>query len=399
MAKAKRRHKYEIVSADAHILEPPHIWKEWLPKKFQDRAPQLVKDEDGGDAWLFADSSQPNPIGLVSTPGVAWKDMAWTGVTYETARDGCYDGKARLQDMDYDGIDAEALFAPQRTISHFLGEKDEEFAIAGVEAYNNFLFEEFCAPDRDRLIPLYQISSINIEQSLKEVEDAADRGFKGVVISGWPSGGESISRDDDPFWAACQEAGLTVTNHITMIGRESRIKQAEAAKEQVQTGNEKGRDAKAKAVGGLGSVFTRVPPNIAQIIVTGTFDRFPDLNVLFVEVGAGWIPHFLEQMDDRYWRNRAWAELELEHEPSYYWHHNCAATFIVDRSAILLRHSAGVDTILWSTDYPHHGNDWPYSRNTINNMMFDVPEDERHQIVAGNAVRLFDLPQQEIEEA
>ena len=53
--------------------------------------------------------------------------------------------------MDIDGVYAEMLFPPQRTMSHFLGDDDDDFVLAGVEAYNNFLFEEFCAPDPKRL--------------------------------------------------------------------------------------------------------------------------------------------------------------------------------------------------------------------------------------------------------
>ena len=42
-----------MLDADSHTLEPPHIWTRWLPKKFHDRAPQLVKDADGGDACTY----------------------------------------------------------------------------------------------------------------------------------------------------------------------------------------------------------------------------------------------------------------------------------------------------------------------------------------------------------
>ena len=35
--------RYEIVDADCHVLEPPDIWENWLPQKFQDKAPKLVK--------------------------------------------------------------------------------------------------------------------------------------------------------------------------------------------------------------------------------------------------------------------------------------------------------------------------------------------------------------------
>ncbi len=42
-------------------------------------------------------------------------------------------------------------------------------------------------------------------------------------------------------------------------------------------------------------------------------------------------PHFLEQMDDRYWRNRSWGNIPLAEPPSAYWHRNMSATFITDR--------------------------------------------------------------------
>ena len=110
-----------------------------------------MKDHEGGDAWLTAVGGDPDPIGLASTPGMPFDKFRWYGVTYEEARTGCYNGDERLADMDIDGVDAEILFPPQRTMSHFLGDDDDDFVLAGVEAYNNFLFEEFCAPDPKRL--------------------------------------------------------------------------------------------------------------------------------------------------------------------------------------------------------------------------------------------------------
>ena len=61
---------------------------------------------------------------------------------------------------------AEVLFPPQRTMSHFLGDEDPEFVLAGVEAYNNFLFDEFCAPDSTRLIGVAQIPSTGIDDAV-----------------------------------------------------------------------------------------------------------------------------------------------------------------------------------------------------------------------------------------
>ena len=82
--------------------------------------------------------------------------------------------------MDIDGVWAEVLFPPQRTMSHFLGDDDDDFVLAGVEAYNNFLFEEFCAPDPTRLIGLAQMPSIGIDTAIDALRKAKARGAKGV---------------------------------------------------------------------------------------------------------------------------------------------------------------------------------------------------------------------------
>jgi predicted TIM-barrel fold metal-dependent hydrolase len=387
---------YDIVDGDCHILEPPDIWQNWLPKELQERAPKLVKDVDGGDAWQFAGFADPDPIGLVSTPGKPFDEFRWTGVTYQDARPGCYVGAERLKDMDIDGVDAEVLFPPQRTVGHFLGNEDDAFVLAGIQAYNNFLWEEFCAPDRDRLIGMAQMPSTGIDDAVDGLRKAKARGFKGVVTSCWPSGGDSISDADDPFWAAASDEGIPVCIHINLVSRRARQNQRKAAEAAAAKGSGglyggKAAKANAKAVAGLGSVFSTVPSTIGQLIFTGTFERFPDLHVAMIETGVGWIPHFLEQIDDRYWRNRSWGNIPIKEPPSFYWFRNMSATFITDFNGVENRHGVGVDNMMWSSDYPHHGNDWPYSRRTIDSMMSSIDRDERRRIVGANAARIFGL--------
>jgi predicted TIM-barrel fold metal-dependent hydrolase len=384
---------HRLVSADAHILEPPGIWDRWLPERYQDHAPKLVEDSEGGSAWRFAGAAEPDPIGLTATPGMPWDQFRWKGVTYEEAREGCYDGAARLADMDLDGVDAEILFPPQRTIGHWLGDEDDDIVLAGVEAYNNFLFDEFCAPDPTRLVGMAQIPSLGIDTAVDTLRKAKARGAKGVVIGNWPAGGESISDEDDDFWAAAVDEGLPVTIHINLISRRARQRARAAAAKGGGRSLYGGAQPKAgaKAAAGLAGVFSVVPSTISQLIFTGTFERFPDLHVSMIETGVGWIPHFLEQMDDRYWRNRSWSDIPIREPPSVYWYRNMSATFITDRAGLAQRHAVGVDNMMWSTDYPHHGNDWPYSRKVINETMADMTHEERAKICAGNAVRIFDL--------
>jgi predicted TIM-barrel fold metal-dependent hydrolase len=184
--------------------------------------------------------------------------------------------------------------------------------------------------------------------------------------------------------------------HINLASRRARQSQRRAAEAAAAKGGGgiyggKAAKANAKAVAGLGSVFSTVPNTIGQLIFTGTFERFPDLHVAMIETGVGWIPHFLEQIDDRYWRNRSWGNIPIKEPPSFYWFRNMSATFITDRNGVQNRYGVGVDNMMWSSDYPHHGNDWPYSRMTIDSMMSHIDRDERRRIVGANAARIFGL--------
>ncbi len=280
---ARNMASFRIVSADAHVLEPPHIWETWLPKALQDNAPKLAKDIDGGDAWLFAGSPDPDPIGLVTTPGMPWDQFRWTGVTYEQARPGCYDGSARLVDMDIDGVDAEILFPPQRTIGHFLGDEDDDFVRAGVDAYNNFLWEEFCAPDRGRLVGMAQIGSTGVDDAVDTLRKARARGFKGVVISCWPSGERRhLRRRRSVLGGGRGRADARVHPHqphqprFTAAHARRTGQGGEGQQSALRRARRQKSKANAKAVGGLAGVFATVPGTIGQLIFTGCVRALPE---------------------------------------------------------------------------------------------------------------------------
>jgi len=284
------------------------------------------------------------------------------------------------------------LYPPQRTISHFLGDDDDDFVLAGIEAYNNFLFDEFCAADPSRLIGLAQMPSLGVDQSVDALRKAKARGAHGVIISNWPAGGENLSPDDDPFWAAAVDEGLPVAVHINIVSRRQRAAQCKAAAKAGNALYDMSSEAtRAKAIGGMSHVFSMCASSITQMIFTGVFERFPELQLCWIETGVGWIPHLIESIDDRFWRNRVWGDLPITQPPSAYWYRNNAATFITDRSGIALRHAAGIDNIMWSSDYPHHGNDWPYSRKVIEDTMGHIPNDEKDKIIGGNAARIWHL--------
>jgi predicted TIM-barrel fold metal-dependent hydrolase len=366
---------YRIISADSHTVEPPDLWEKWLEKKYLDTAPRLVEDGNGGDAWLYMGSTVPEPLGLVTCVGTHPEALKWTGSKYGVnIHPSCYDGAARLKVMEEDGVDAEILYPPQRAMLTFMKNKDVDAHLAGIRAYNRWLKDGFCAPDPRRLIGVFQIPNVGIETSVKELERAKKDGFRGVAISAWPAGGDNLSPEDDPFWAAAAACEMPVSIHLLLAASQTKITPSKAA---------------AVAIGA--SSFAYTMPLITELIFQGVFDRFPKLRMAAVETGVGWIPHFLEMTDDRYWRNRLWAGTRLKKVPSQYFRDHWLATFIVDRNGISVRHQVGVENMAWSTDFPHHGNDWPYSRKLIDSLFADVPAAEREKIVCTNAARFWGL--------
>ncbi len=380
-----------LISADSHVVEAPDLWEKWLPKDFSSKAPKMVKDSEGGDAWQYRPGTPPVPLGLVTTyPGRTYEEFKWTGAKYGHVNAGAYQGAARLKEQEIDGVSAEVLYPSQRTMRHFMLDDESEFHLAGIQAYNNWMAKEFMSANPERLIGLAQMPNIGPENMVKEMRRAKSMGMRGVILSSWPSGAPSLSKEDDVFWEAVQEEDIPVSIHLGV-----QSKQTAQPGAQGQTGIAQATGlltSGQKSLVGYSTAGMDTMPNIiAESILSGLFDRFPKLTFISVEAGAGWIPYFLEQMDDRYWRNRGWAKVDLELLPSAYFHRNWMATFVQDFYGIRNRHAAGIGNIMWSTDYPHHISDWPYSRKIAMEMFAGVPEAERDQICCGNAAKLYKL--------
>jgi len=146
--------------------------------------------------------------------------------------------------------------------------------------------------------------------------------------------------------------------------------------------------AHKSALPGYGRFFD-APNRIVQLIFAGVFDRFPALQLVVAEVDCGWVPYYKEQIDNNYQRLLATSDFSIKELPSVYVERNVHFTFLTDPFGVRSRYDVGVDSMLWSSDYPHISADWPYSWRSIQAAMSGVPHEEREKMLAGNAVRLY----------
>ncbi|HEU5027573.1 MAG TPA: amidohydrolase, partial [Spirillospora sp.] len=92
-----------LISVDDHIIEPPDMFVNHLPKKYQDDAPQLVHREDGSDVWKFRDTVIPNAA-LNAVAGRPKEEYGLEPQGLDEIRPGCYDVDERVKDMNAGGI-------------------------------------------------------------------------------------------------------------------------------------------------------------------------------------------------------------------------------------------------------------------------------------------------------
>ncbi len=70
---------------------------------------------------------------------------------------------------------------------------------------------------------------------------------------------------------------------------------------------------------------------------------------------------------------------------------NFYATFMLDTVGVELRHRMNLDHIMWSTDFPHSGSDWPDSRITLERVFRGVPKGEVRKMLHENCKALYGL--------
>ncbi len=370
---------YPIIDADAHVYEPPDVWQARVPQALRDRAPKLIRTDEG-ERWSFNDGERLRPIGLMAAAGASYLGFRPSGLTYDSMRRGNFDPAARLADMDADGIHTQLLYPSVCEEGARMFGDDRALQLACVRAYNVWS-QELCADGAGRLFGHAVIPASGVADAVAELEWALREGYRGVLISSFPNGSVEPSPEDDPFWARAAEAGVPVALHIGSFHADGPVKQRRFDPAAVLP-----RAATSKS--GANTV-----PLVARIIFSGLLDRIPRLQLLLVEANIGWIQAMLEQTDDMFLRYRWFTDTvgSLPTMPSRVFHRNIWATFMIDTVGIELRHRLNIDHLMWSTDYPHTGTDWPNSRVTIARVFRGVESAAVKKMLHDNCKRLYRL--------
>jgi predicted TIM-barrel fold metal-dependent hydrolase len=390
----------KIISVDDHVVEPPHVWRTWLPARFRDRGPRIerrgvagMRHVGGGhyeqvfaedaperaDCWVYEDLVYVHKR-HVAAVGYPRDEMTMTPMTYDEMRPGCYDPAARIADNELNHVEASLCFP---TFPRFCGQtfaeaKDRDLALACVRAYNDWMVEEWCGDSGGRLIPLVIVPLWDAELAAAEVRRNAARGVHAVCFSEIPVhlGLPSIhSGSWDPFFAACQEARVTVNMHI---GSSSRMPATSP-------------DAPTGVAATLS--FNNAMASMSDWLFSGKLVQFPELTLAYSEGQIGWIPYILERADTVWQEHRAWARTQelVPEPPSTYYYRQIYGCFFRDRHGIEAIDAVGPDNVTFETDYPHTDSTWPDTRKVAEELMAGVPQAVVDKVMRTNAARMLHL--------
>src|SRR6476659_5572282 len=388
----------KIISVDDHVIEPPNVWTDRLPSKYADIGPRIERqtvsnlrvhattytidiNPEGrtADFWAYEDLLMPHRR-IIAAAGYDVDERTLTPITYDEMRPGCYEQKARIEDMGVNWVEASLSFPtfPRFCGQTFLEAKDRELAMLCVKAYNDWMVEEWSAGTGGRLIPLCLIPLWDPVEAAAEVRRNAARGVHAVCFSELPGnlGLPSVHDADrhwDPFVAACAETGTVICMHS---GSGSKMP-----------------STSPDAPPAVSSTLTHelAEGSLADWLFSGMLVRHPNVTLTYSEGQIGWIPYILARADRVWEHNRGWSDSrDLVPEPpsTYYWG-RVYGCFFDDAAGLASIDAIGPDQVTFETDYPHADGTWPHSKAVAEKLLDGLPDDVVHKIVRGNAQRML----------
>ncbi len=358
------------IDADGHISEDQVDWAQRLPAEFRDRAPTVVPDEHGRRTVLFDGYRYPSPF--YEGKG-RWATMQLEARSRANPA-GMRDPRARLPDMDAEGIDLAVLYGTS-FVFHANSTYDWRYAQALCRAWNDWA-AEYCAAAPERLKFAALVPLGDAMAAAEEAERAI--GEHGAVGLSFGPNHEGRSLDQtyfDPIYEVAQRHDVPICVHAN---------------------NGSGKFCQPIGVheNWLITHALTMPFGLthalASVVCGGVLERFPTLRVAFLEGGCGWLPFFMDRLDEHVeklpslvpWLTKAPSE-----------HIRGGRVYITCEPEEDLAYPisrVGEDMIMYASDYAHWDSEFPDSARKI----ADRPElsaDQKSKILRENALRFYGL--------
>jgi predicted TIM-barrel fold metal-dependent hydrolase len=357
-----------LISADDHMdiyVLPRDLWESRLPGSLREIGPRVVETDDG--LYWQCEGRTFSPYGRKAKGFLAADEFGFRPSQPEE----------RLADMDRDGVYAHIIYAPTTTSLDF---ESHELKVECLKAYNDWA-AEFNRYDRNRLIALPDIPSVDPLAAAAELERCIEMGHRGAIIS---SVAGSIAREVEPifgsgwhrFWDIAEASRFPI--HVHLGGGFHSL--------EFELGSWRHPAMVSVAPIQLDEI-------LAGMLFSGILEERPNVAFVLGEAGLGWLPYMLERMDHELHKlGPKVQDHRLSMLPSEIFRRQVLVTYEDEEFGVECIPRIGFENVMWASDYPHGDSTWPESRKAIDASPLGTLGDEvLRKITHDNAARVYGI--------
>jgi uncharacterized protein len=379
----------QVIDADTHLTEPHDLWTSRAPRQWADRVPQ-VREVKGRPMWTIDGEVFGNAVGasVVLPDGSKTLGTDFMRLGIDEVHAGASSIEPRLAVMDALGIYAQIVYP---NVVGFGGQRfadvvDPELKLLCATIFNDAM-AEFQDSSGQRMFPMALLPWWDIDAAVAEVARAHSLGLRGVNTNADPQNEgypDLADRHWDPVWEACADLGMPVNFHI-----------GASATSMSWLGSMPWPSLDDERKLALGSLMVMISNfrTIGNLLLSGVLERHPELQIVSVESGLGWIPFLLEGLDYEIGECAPHIADHLALKPSDYFRRQVHICFWFERDGLQgALAMLGPDNILFETDFPHPTCLYPDPLTRAMQPLVDVDPAVRRKLLSTNAATLYRIP-------
>ena len=356
------------IDSDTHVNEPMEAFEEFLEQPYNSRRPRIIKDTLGLTRIVLEGRLYPEPrLRQAHTKEIE-------GIRMGGIHAGATDSRARLKDLDLDGVDVQVIYGSLGLALSALSDKD--FAAAMSRACNNY-YAHFCSVNPNRLKCMATLPLQDVPAAVQEMRRAiSEVGCIGITMPPNVNGKNLDHPDFYPVYEEAQKLDVPISIHwgngayLTAAGTE--------------------RFDTHFMSHAVGHPFEQMIA-LACLVCGGVIEQFPRLRFAFLEAGCGWLPYWIDRLHEHYERRTAEMPLMKKEPLEYITSGSCYfATEPDERLLPAALEMIGDDYVLYSSDYPHTDSKFPYSVKWIRERT-DITDANKEKLLHANGERFYGL--------
>ena len=355
-----------VHDADAHTMET----RDWLTPFCEDKFKEQISSIFNKGFDRQGDNYQKT-IDLHDQPEFRAKDEEEFMARKNLMAIGSFRKEDRSQAIDLLGVQSQLLFPTSANVHlESLEHGDDVRLLYAMARASHRAQIDFCSADR-RLFPVCNVPLADIKEAITIAKESIEMGARALLIP-WacPKNHATSHIGFDPLWAAAQEAGLPIIFHVGAA--DYVLPKAHSNNGMGPIPDFHGGEENFRSISYM-AIPSGPQQALSMLILDGVLDRFPQLKVGIIELGAIWLPGYLRQLEaamEAFGRHEERLQ-KLSLKPSEYVSRQVRVTPYPTEPAGWIIEQSGSDICMFSSDYPHlEGGRNPYGRfqNTTQNL-------------------------------